>query len=90
MATSPDPTDQTDPLVDPLTRACRLNYVEFCRELGRHLAQMLDARAGRQLWFIDQNALYHVWLLCRLRGVPLRVLDFAASALPGDLRFSKL
>jgi len=29
------PTDLAPPLDDPVARACRSNYVEFCRELGR-------------------------------------------------------
>lgn len=62
----------------------------FCRDLGQHLTQLLHARAGQQLWFVDQNALYHLWLLYRLRHAALRVLDLAKSSLPGDLRFGKL
>lgn len=49
MATSPDPTD---PLAEPLARSCRLNFVEFCRELGRWSGEggALEERDGVALW----------------------------------------
>lgn len=52
MTTSPDQTEPTDPLVEPLARACRLNYVEFCRELGRWSGTggAVEERDGVALW----------------------------------------
>ncbi len=46
------PTDLPGPLDDPVARACRLNYVEFCRELGRWSgsAGAVEERDGLVLW----------------------------------------
>lgn len=46
------PTDLVPPLHDPVARACRLNYVEFCRELGRWSGAggAVEERDGLMLW----------------------------------------
>jgi len=46
------PTDLTAPLDDAVARACRLNYLEFCRELGRWSgpAGAVEERGGVLLW----------------------------------------
>ncbi len=46
------PTDLAAPLDDPVALACRLNYVEFCRELGRWSGTggAVVERDGLMLW----------------------------------------
>jgi ribosomal protein S18 acetylase RimI-like enzyme len=46
------PPDLQAPLDDPLARACRANYVEFCRELGRWSGTggAVEERDGLVLW----------------------------------------
>jgi ribosomal protein S18 acetylase RimI-like enzyme len=46
------PTDLPAPLDDPVARACRLNYVEFCRELSRWSGPggAVAERDGLMLW----------------------------------------
>jgi hypothetical protein len=46
------PTDLAAPLDEPMALACRLNYVEFCRELGRWsgAAGAVVEREGLMLW----------------------------------------
>ena len=47
-----DGPDPVDPLADPVARACRLNFLEFCRELARWSGTegVVEERDGVLLW----------------------------------------
>ena len=47
-----DPAGPLDPRTDPVARACRLNYLEFCRELARWSGAegTVIERDGAMLW----------------------------------------
>src|SRR6478735_10798075 len=47
-----DGPDPVDPLADPVARACRLNFLEFCRELARWSGPdgVVEERDGVLLW----------------------------------------
>jgi hypothetical protein len=48
----------------------------------------LVKRNVNDLWFIDQNMLYHVWLLARTDSWNLHMVDLEPR-LPGQIRFKQ-
>ena len=49
----------------------------------------LVGRNANDLWFIDLNMLYHVWLLARTDGWNLQMVNLEAR-FPGQIRFKQL
>jgi hypothetical protein len=61
----------------------------FCQAVARLILQIFDKARGNGLWFIDQNALYHTFLVARTDGWELRTADLGSPVtglgLPGRI-----
>jgi len=61
----------------------------FCEAVARLTLQIFERAQGNELWFIDQNMLYHIFLLARTDGWNLRTVDLGSPVtglgLPGRI-----
>jgi hypothetical protein len=61
----------------------------FCEAVARLTLRIFDRARGNELWFIDQNALYHIFLLARTDGWQLCAVDLGSPVtglgLPGRI-----
>jgi len=53
----------------------------FCNVVARLTMRTFDRYKGEDIWFIDQNMLYHAWLLSRIEQWDLQTADFACPLL---------
>jgi hypothetical protein len=53
----------------------------FCKAVALLTMRTFDKFKGKDIWFIDQNMLYHAWLLSRMDQWNLQIADFGCPLL---------